>query len=81
MGTKIKEIIFPPELTVSEFESLLATNGLFPPHDKDQYYDMRMTQDIDKYKSKTVRLAYLPRDNVVCSYSVIEVTPDHDDNE
>ena len=69
MGHKTKLITFPGSLTVTEFEQLLSDNGLLPAHPKDQYYDNRMSRDIENYKGKVVKVGYAERDNVVCSYS------------
>jgi len=72
MGQKVKVITFPESMTVSEFEELLDTNGLLPPHHKDKYYDNRMERDIEKYKGKIVKVGYAERDNVVCSYGSVQ---------
>jgi len=69
MGHKVKLISFPGEMTVSEFENLLSTNGLLPAHPKDQYYDNRMQRDIEAHKGKIIKVGYTERDNIVCSYS------------
>ena len=72
MSHKVKVITFPGEMTVSEFEQLLSDNGLLPAHPKDQYYDNRMSRDIEKFKGKVVKVGYAERDNIVCSYGSVE---------
>ena len=72
MSHKVKVINFPGEMTVTEFEQLLSDNGLLPAHPKDQYYDNRMSRDIEKYKGKIIKVGYAERDNIVCSYGSVE---------
>jgi hypothetical protein len=72
MSHKVKVITFPGEMTVSEFEQLLSDNGLLPAHPKDQYYDNRMSRDIEKFKGKVVKVGYAERDNIVCSYGSVQ---------
>jgi hypothetical protein len=45
---------------------------LLPAHPKDQYYDNRMSRDIEKYKGKIIKVGYAERDNIVCSYGSVE---------
>jgi len=72
MAHKIKIITFPSDMTVSEFEELLDTNGLLPAHPKDKYYDNRMERDIEKHKGKIIKVGYAELDNVVCSYGSVQ---------
>jgi hypothetical protein len=79
MGFKIKIIQFPDSMTAEEYEELLSEHGLIyeqTPHKK-----RRMEVDIQKYRSRLVKVGYMTSDNVVCSYGVKEITEEEPDSE
>ena len=74
MGFRLKIIQFPDSMTAEQYETLLSDNGLI--YEQTQHKTRRMAADIEKFKGRLVKVGYMSSDNVVCSYSVKEVTED-----
>jgi len=72
MGFRIKIIQFPDSMTAEEYETLLSDNGLI--YEQTQHKTRRMEADIQKYRSRLVKVGYMTSDNVVCSYTPQEIT-------
>jgi hypothetical protein len=79
MGFRLKSIQFPDSMTADEYEKLLSDHGLI--YEQTEHKKRRLEADIKKYKSRLVKVGYMSSDNVVCSYSVKEVTEDHNEND
>ena len=81
MGHHVKLISFPASMTVEEFEELLTANSLLSAHDhNDKHYNLKMSNDIEKFKNRAVKVGY-GMDNKVRSYSVVEVDGSAEDPE
>ena len=72
MGFRIKIIQFPISMTADEYETLLSDHGLI--YEQTEHKTRRMEADIEKFKGRLVKVGYMSSDNVVCSYSVKEIT-------
>jgi len=72
MGFRIQSIQFPDSMTADEYETLLSDHGLI--YEQTEHKTRRMEADIEKFKGRLVKVGYMSSDNVVCSYSVKEIT-------
>ena len=79
MGFRLKVIQFPDSMTADEYEALLNDNGL--NYEQSEHKTRRLEADIEKFKGRLVKVGYMSSDNVVCSYSVREITQEEPDPE
>jgi hypothetical protein len=79
MGFRLKIIQFPDSMTADEYETLLSDNGLI--YEQTEHKTRRMEADIEKFKGRLVKVGYVSNDNVVCSYTVKEITEEEPDPE
>jgi hypothetical protein len=79
MGHRVMSIQFPDSMTADEYEVLLAEHGLI--YEQTDHKTRRMEADIEKFKGRLVKVGYQTSDNVVCSYTVKEITEEEPDPE
>jgi hypothetical protein len=79
MGFRLKIIQFPDNMTADQYETLLSDHGLI--YEQTEHKKQRLEADIEKFKGRLVKVGYMSSDNVVCSYSVKEVTEEEPDPE
>ena len=79
MGFRIQSIQFPDSMTADEYETLLSDHGLI--YEQTEHKTRRMEADIEKFKGRLVKVGYMSSDNVVCSYSVKEITQEEPEPE
>ena len=79
MGFRIQSIQFPDSMTADEYETLLSDHGLI--YEQTEHKTRRMEADIEKFKGRLVKVGYMSSDNVVCSYTVKEITQEEPEPE